>query len=78
MKTEITGQMIWVKAAFMYVQDWIHDLQSPVQNESVGPAIQKLLRSSREQQQSMKPSTGTSDHESLHRSQACEAGAVQI
>lgn len=28
-------------------QDWLHNLQGPVQNENVSPPIQKLLRLSR-------------------------------
>lgn len=70
--------MIQVKAAFVCVEDWLRHLQSLLQNENVGPAIQKLLRNSRWQRPSMKPSMGPCDYESPHRSQAHELHCMYL
>lgn len=52
------------------LQDQLHNLQSTVQNENPGPLIHKLLKISRQYQQSVKPKQ---DPVQLHRPHTHEA-----
>lgn len=48
------------------MQDSLHNLYDPLQTKNAGPLVEKLLRISRQQQQSFKTNVGPSEHGALY------------